>query len=246
MRIVPDSTSQSVYVRVTDAFGQPKTGLVYNSSGAMGVYIRQGASATTFALATLAFANSAYSSGGFKEVDATNAPGFYRLDIPDAALVTGVNQVYYTVVMTNYLTSVNTIDLQATSSDAANIAAIKAVTDTLSLAAIADGVWDEALSGHATAGTAGKALTDIEVDTTAIQSQTYLDSVAETVLKLDWDGLTGEAARSALNALRMLRNKNSITGATQTIYKEDDTTSAYTMTLTTSTSTDIVTGVTPV
>jgi len=246
MRIVPDSTSQSVYLKIVDALGQPKTGLVYNSSGAMGVYIRQGGSATTFALVTLAFANSAYSSGGFKEVDATNAPGFYRLDIPNAALLTGVNQVYYTVVMTGYLCSTITIDLQATSSDAANIAAIKAVTDTLSIAAIADEVWDEALSGHSTAGTAGKAVTDIEADTTALQAQAVADNIAETLLKYDWDGLTGESARSVLNALRMLRNKNSITGTTQTIYKEDDTTSAYTMTVTTSTSTDVITGVTPV
>lgn len=246
MRIVPDSTSQTVYVKITDALGQPKTGLAYNSSGATGVYIRQGANATTFSLATLSFANSAWSSGGFKEVDATNAPGFYRLDIPNAALVSGVSQVYYTVVMTGYLCSIITIDLQATSSDAANIAAIKAVTDTLSLAAIAEGVWDESLSGHSTAGTAGKVVSDIEVDTTAIQAQAFADSLTETLLKYDWDGLTGEAARSVLNALRTLRNKNSITGTTQTIYKEDDSTTAYQMTLTTSTSTDVITGVTPV
>jgi hypothetical protein len=38
--------------------------------------------------------------------------------------------------------------------------AIKAITDLLTLAAIADGVWDEATSGHQAAGSTGKALTD--------------------------------------------------------------------------------------
>lgn len=36
--------------------------------------------------------------------------------------------------------------------------AIKAVTDTLSVSAISDGVWDEAIAGHAGAGTTGAAL----------------------------------------------------------------------------------------
>ncbi len=41
-----------------------------------------------------------------------------------------------------------------------------------SASAIADAVWDEALSGHTTAGSAGKALADIETDATAILEDT--------------------------------------------------------------------------
>lgn len=41
-----------------------------------------------------------------------------------------------------------------------------------SAASIADAVWDEALSGHTTAGTAGKAVADIETDATAILDDT--------------------------------------------------------------------------
>ena len=37
---------------------------------------------------------------------------------------------------------------------------------------IADAVWDEALSGHATAGSAGKAVADIEADATAVLEDT--------------------------------------------------------------------------
>lgn len=63
------------------------------------------------------------------------------------------------------------------------IAAIKAKTDTIpaspaatgdipTAAAIADAVWDEATSGHATAGTTCKALTDIATDAAAIEVDT--------------------------------------------------------------------------
>jgi len=35
----------------------------------------------------------AYTAGGFAEVDATNMPGVYRLDLPDAALAVGADDV---------------------------------------------------------------------------------------------------------------------------------------------------------
>src|SRR5262249_23623289 len=46
------------------------------------------AGSVSITLATLAAANSSYSSGGFKEIDATNMKGWYRFDIPNAALGT--------------------------------------------------------------------------------------------------------------------------------------------------------------
>jgi hypothetical protein len=66
---------------------------------------------------------------------------------------------------------------------------------------------------------------DIDAVPTAIEN-------ADALLKRDWTGLTGEATRSVLNALRSIRNKWSITGTTVTFTKEDDTTAAYTATLT--------------
>lgn len=52
--------------------------------------------------------------------------------------------------------------------------------------------------------------------------------IADALLKRDWSSVTGEAARSVLNALRFLRNKWSLTGSTLTVTKEDDTASAWT------------------
>lgn len=71
------------------------------------------------------------------------------------------------------------------------------------------------------------------------------DSVADALLKRDWSSVTGEAARSVLNALRLLRNKFSVSGSTLTVTKEDDTTSAWTAALTTDGSATPIVGVDP-
>lgn len=88
-----DSTSQGPFIDIESVKGGPLTGLVFNSSGLTGYYLRQGGSPVPITLATLAAINSAFSSGGFKEADATNMPGSYRLDIPDLALATGADYV---------------------------------------------------------------------------------------------------------------------------------------------------------
>lgn len=71
------------------------------------------------------------------------------------------------------------------------------------------------------------------------------NDVADAVLKRDWTAVTGEAARSVLNALRFLRNKRSITGTTLTVTEEDDSTPAWTATLTADENADPITSVDP-
>lgn len=86
------STSQSVNVFIQDSSsttGAGLSGLVYNTSGLTAYYGLPRAAAAAISLATLAAVTSAYSSGGFKEIDATNMKGWYRFDIPDAALASG-------------------------------------------------------------------------------------------------------------------------------------------------------------
>lgn len=94
------TTSQSLYFEfldTTSTTGGRKTGLAFNTASLTAYYVRNQGSATAITLATLAAANSAWSSGGFKEVDATNMPGLYRLDVPDAAFATGADSVVITV-----------------------------------------------------------------------------------------------------------------------------------------------------
>lgn len=89
--VLAGATSQSFTVFIQDSsstVGAGLAGLVFNTSGLIAYYTFTGtnAAATAITLATLAAVNSAYSSGGFKEIDATNMKGMYRLDVPNAAL----------------------------------------------------------------------------------------------------------------------------------------------------------------
>jgi hypothetical protein len=60
-------------------------------------YWRQGGVRVAITASDLAAVNSAYAAGGWKEVDASNEPGLYRLDVPDAALVAGADWVIVSV-----------------------------------------------------------------------------------------------------------------------------------------------------
>jgi len=79
---------------------------------------------------------------------------------------------------------------------------------------------------------------------------TQLDAIptavenADALLKRDFSSVTGEAARSLLNAMRFLRNKWTNSGGTLTVMKEDDSTTAWTAT-TTTTAGDPVSSVDP-
>lgn len=91
LSILAGSTSQSVNIFIRDSSsttGAGLAGLAYNTAGLTAYYSFAGANAasTAITLATLAAVNSAYSSGGFKELDATNMKGWYRLDLPNAVI----------------------------------------------------------------------------------------------------------------------------------------------------------------
>lgn len=86
------STSQTINVFIQDSSsttGAGLTGLAFNTASLVAYYALPRAAAVQISLVTLAAVTSAYSSGGFKEIDATNMPGWYRLDVPDAAFASG-------------------------------------------------------------------------------------------------------------------------------------------------------------
>src|SRR3990170_1644287 len=118
-------------------------------------------------------------------------------------------------------------------------------TDVLTSAAIAtsageelaDAIWDEARSGHVTAGSFGEGVASVQGNVTgSVATATALGAGAITAAALatsglnaithswytrDWTAITGEAAKSGLNALRALPiNRNEDVGGTLTVYKE--------------------------
>lgn len=211
LSIVAGATSQSVNIFIQDGTkttGVGLTGLVFNTSGLIAYYTFTGSNtaSTSITLATLSTVGSAYSSGGFKEIDATNMAGVYRLDIPNAAIATskgrssvimlsgaasmapvlleieltgwdnqdavhgGLSALPNTAVTTNasLLTSGTGTDqisvsagkllLQATQSGV-TIPTVTTVTNQLTAAAIATGVWQDTTSGDfTTASSIGKSL----------------------------------------------------------------------------------------
>lgn len=94
-----NSTSQSIDIFIPNSSsttGAGLTGLVYNSAGLTCAQRVGNAAAAAITLATLTLATSAYSSGGFKEVDSSLMPGVYRFDIPNAQLTTaGILILYF-------------------------------------------------------------------------------------------------------------------------------------------------------
>lgn len=86
---------------------------------------------------------------------------------------------------------------------------------------------------------------NLMVDLTPLAEQAAGFQAMTQILKTDWNTINGEATFSVLNALRFLRNKRTISGTTLTVYEENGTTPAYTLTLTTDSSALPIVGSSP-
>ena len=96
IQIKKAATNETIDIFIGDSSsttGAGLTGLVFNSAG-LTCYYRRGATGTATAL-TLATqtVGGAHSDGGFVEIDSTNMPGMYRLDLSDAIVATGERKV---------------------------------------------------------------------------------------------------------------------------------------------------------
>jgi hypothetical protein len=105
--------------------------------------------------------------------------------------------------------------------------ATRAVTDKAGFSLAAD-------QSAVTVGTVTNVTTVATV--TALASSAY-NAIADALLTRDWTAVTGEAARSVLNALRALRNRANLDrdAGTFTVYEEDDLTTAWSAAVTTET-----------
>lgn len=92
------TTSKTIAVHIADATGTANdsglTGLVFNTANLVAWYKREGDSSDTqISLVTATLGT--WTSGGFKEVDATNMPGLYEISLPNAMLASGSWAVLY-------------------------------------------------------------------------------------------------------------------------------------------------------
>jgi len=166
MKLKRGSTSVRRLIFIADStstVGAGLANLVYNTSSLVAYYFAGDLSnevQITLATATL----GTWASGGFVAVDNTNMPGWYEIGIPNAALDGGNECAIQlrgaaNMVPVNIYIELDTVDYQ-TAAFGAN------TTTPPTAAANADAVWDEARSGHVTAGTFGEKV-NAELDSNA-------------------------------------------------------------------------------
>ena len=134
--IAPGSTSQSIELYLG------ATGLTASTSGLSARYNRTRTASVSIPLVARTIAQ-AWTSGGFAEVDATNMPGVYRLDLPDAALAAGADDV--------------TVVVRGASGTNGAVMTIKLSSGGLSSTETAQAVWNATASSYNTAGSMGEA-----------------------------------------------------------------------------------------
>jgi len=84
--IAPGSTSQSIELYLG------ATGLTASTSGLSAYYILNRSAPVQISLISQT-PTGTWASGGFAEISSANAPGVYRLDVPDAAFISGYDDV---------------------------------------------------------------------------------------------------------------------------------------------------------
>ena len=162
---VAGSTSQSVNIFIQDSAsttGAGKTGLVYNSAGAAGNYTFSGANAALVACnpATIASLATAWTTLGFIEI----GHGLYRYDLPNASLASSKgNTVTFIIEFTGAAPCVFEIELTAIDNQVADsartIGTVTTVTNQLTAAQVATGVWTDTTAGDFTvASSVGKSV----------------------------------------------------------------------------------------
>ncbi len=147
------TSNRSEYVFVQDSAsttGGGKTGIAFNTASFTAYYVRPpvagvGGTAVQITLATQTV-SGAYSSGGWVEVDATNLPGIYRFDIPNAVFATGVD---HAVVMLKGASGMAPVSLEY------QLTGFDPATSWLTSAQTATAVWGASVSGYTSASEFG-------------------------------------------------------------------------------------------
>lgn len=124
MQLVPYNQNNTIeYFMLVDASGVPKTGVVHTD--VTGSYVRQQGARVSISMSALAAVTTAFTAGGWKEIDATNMPGLYRVDIPDATFIyaDGIRTVCVELKGTIFQTVVKEYQLVTPASSSGSIGA---------------------------------------------------------------------------------------------------------------------------
>jgi hypothetical protein len=176
--IAPGSTSQSIELYLG------ATGLTASTSGLSAYYNRTRTASVSIPLVARTIAQ-AWTSGGFAEVDATNMPGVYRLDVPDAALAAGADDV--------------TIVVRGASGTNGAVMTVKLSSGGLTEAQTAAAVLDAVGTSYATAGSIGYAIQNSNVASIS-GSTTAADELEGALLHNGTDYISAELVTPVTSA----------------------------------------------
>jgi len=96
-------TDYTVLVLIRDTAGAPKTGMTYLSAGLDMCYVRVETDndvVLTAGASEVTTLTGVHVDWGFVEVDATNSPGIYKLDIPDGVFASGAWSAVVSIICT--------------------------------------------------------------------------------------------------------------------------------------------------
>jgi hypothetical protein len=141
--IAPGSTSQSIELYLG------ATGLTFATSGLSAYYVRNRSAPVAITLVTQT-ATGSWASGGFAEISSSLTPGVYRLDLPDAALAAGSDDV--------------TIVVRGASGTNGAVMTVKLSSGGLTSAQTAAAVWDPAYTSYTAANSMGARVLKTTVD----------------------------------------------------------------------------------
>lgn len=196
----------------TSTTGAGLTGLAFNTASLVCYRARSddgNAGGTSISLATATLGT--WSTGGFKEKDATNMPGWYEFGIPNNAVASGSNfcgvlfKGAANMVPLPVLIQLTTVDFQDAALGITNIAAIKTQTDKMAFTVtnqIDANVLDwksataPAMTGDAFARLGAPAGASVSADVAAVKTDT---ASLITTIGAAGAGLTAVALTAAYN-----------------------------------------------
>jgi len=255
--IAPASTSQSIELYLG------ATGLTASTAGLSARYNRSRTPSVNIPLVARVIDGTAptggWTAGGFAEVDSVNMPGVYRLDVPNAALAAGADDV--------------TVVVRGASGTNGAVMTIKLSSGGLTAAQTATAVWEASTAGYGILADFGGVLNEVlslsyGIDAGIIQVPVNIwdypvasvvsagtmgqrlnnNVLADELLAREIGSGSGAGAineRTVRSALRGLRNKTTVINNEMTVYKEDDTSTAWSATVSSSDSSKTITGVDP-
>jgi len=265
-QIVQGSTSVILEVFIQDSTSTTGAGLtgLTNASGGLTCYYHINTAAASVAVSLVSMTVGTFTSSGFKEVDATNMPGFYALCLPNAAYASGTSVTACLKGAANMVPLPLEIELTQVNLQDAVRGGMTALPNAVPGAA--GGVFiagsNAATAANITGNITGNLSGSVGSVTGAVASVTgnvggnllgTLSSterlaIADALLTRDQSAVSPQPALNArcpLNGIRLLDNKWENIANTLTVYKEDDATVAWSASLTVNASASPITSSDP-